>query len=124
MTLGQQHQQGGALVARHQRIATRCIGQSLTRFAQLAYEAIERRTAAFRLDQDATGLILDEAAQLQPRRQGVHEAPKPNALHNSLDGNGLAFHPRTPPAGVGGKLVGHLIGACEAGLWSKSHELA
>ncbi len=62
-------------------------------FAQLANETLERTPAPFDLDSHATGLILDEAAEIEPRRQGVDKGPETDALHSAFDRDGSAFHP-------------------------------
>jgi hypothetical protein len=67
--------------------------------AEFSLETIEGRTASFRFDQHAAGLIFDRTGELQTRRETAHERAEANSLHNSFDGDGSTLHraiPRPP----------------------------
>ena len=59
---------------------------------QFRQEAIQGRRLAFDFDEECPGLVLDEAAQLQPRGQAVDEGTEPDALHDAAHHDGPAFH--------------------------------
>ena len=47
---------------------------------------------ALHLDQDAAGLILDEAVETEPRRETVDEGAKADALDDAADRDGTTIH--------------------------------
>src|SRR5262249_1511190 len=67
-------------------------GQRRPGHRHVAEELVERCGFAFDLDADTANAIAYEAVQVQARGQAVDERPKADALDNTMDRDGSAFH--------------------------------